>query len=151
APQSERTESHSQPSPQEIYLLALLIQIADFAKLEISAEIFRDINCRELFIKLTHTQGELQFSKIANEISNGAGEVLQQVLMTDTSTINDIPQEFEWAYRVIYGNYLQAQILDMRQQLIREPENTELLTKLQYFTNEKHNLRHSTPFTHKQG
>ncbi len=151
---AEETKQLAPPthvSPQEIYLLALLVQLKNFASLEISAEIFRDINCRELYLKLIHTQGVLDYGKISQEISDGAGEVLQQVLMTDLSNIADIQQEFAWVYKVLYGTYLQSQILDLRQQLTQEPENQTLLAKLQYFTIEKHNLASTSPLTSKQG
>jgi len=138
-------QSHA--SPQEIYLLALLLQMKDLSKIEISTEIFSDVNCRELFIKLTRLGNtDYDFTQIFAEISDGAAEVLQQVLLIDTSTITDIEQEFAWVYRILYGSYLQTQILALRQKLASETENSELLTKLQYFTTEKHNLKNSSPF-----
>jgi DNA primase len=141
------TAVQSHASPQEIYLLALLIQMKDLSNVEISTEIFSDVNCRELFIKLTRLGNtDYDFTQIFAEISDGASEVLQQVLLIDTSTITDVEQEFAWVYRVLYGSYLQTQILAMRQQLANEPENANLLTKLQYFTTEKHNLKSSSPF-----
>jgi DNA primase len=125
------------PNQREMYLLALILQINDVEGLDISQDIFQDVNCKEIFIKLSKFGDATgNFAKLAEELSDGGKEALQQILAIDVTGIDNFHEELQHVYKILYSTFLRAQILDLRRQLQSDAENTDLLSKLQYFTAE---------------
>lgn len=132
-------EPIGQPNPvaaKEIYLLALLLQVQNLPDMEISSDIFRDVDCREIFTKLRKIgDATTGFDQLAVELSDGAKEVLQQVLATDITGVNNSTSEFERTYRIVYANFLRQKILELRAKL-NETDDAQALIDLQYYIKE---------------
>ncbi len=139
--QSEPLRESPDINRREIYLLALLLQIKEISELEVSGEVFSDLDVREIFNRIVQL-GSLDdnLDKLADELSDGSLEVLQKVLSTDLDQVTNPKEEFLRVYKYAYANYLRAQILNMRRTLNIQPESTELLNKLQFFTKELRSL-----------
>lgn len=130
--------SHNLVNQKELYLLALLLQTPNLDTTDISQEVFMDPNCREVFINLGRTH---DFNQIAESISDGAREVLQQALATDITKVEDPASAAARVYRILYTNFTRSQILSLRQALTSHPEDEELLTKLTYYSRELKQLQ----------
>ncbi len=123
------------PSNREIYLLALFINVKADARPEISGEVFRDINCKEIFVQVSKMKDlDQDFTKFLSMIGDGAKETLQQVLATDLSSVVDPAAELTRIYKVLYKNHIRTKILELRQNLTSHPDDAQLLQQLQYFT-----------------
>lgn len=127
-PPSEIKRDH-----KEEYLLALILQVENVADLEISAEIFRDPACKQIYLLVLKSN---DFNHIASQLAPAQLEVLQQVLAIDVSGVSDFQAEFWKVYKGVYSNHLRQQILDIRRQLHQEPDNGQLLEKLKYVSDE---------------
>lgn len=144
-PTDKQLESTHSVDPEanvrETYLLALLVQLPDLNQVDISGEVFTDANVREIFNRVIQAGSiDDDFLGLVDNLSDGAIEVLQRVLSTELNHVSNTQAEFNRVYKMIYGNYLRAQILDMRRTLKLQPESTELLSKLQFFTSELKSL-----------
>lgn len=122
---------------REIYLLALLVQISQIGDLEVSKETFRDINCQEIFVAIQRVgDTTINFATLADSLSDGGKETLQQVLAVDLSNVSDLKGEFERVYQMAYTNFLRGQILELRRKLSVNLDDETSLQKLKYFTQE---------------
>jgi len=126
---------------REAYLLALLISVSDFSEIEISGEVFSDVNSKEVFSKLGKVgDARYNFVELAGSLTDGGKEALQEALAVDLSNIEDHKRELNTVYRSLYSTYLRKQILNLRSRLDKDPEDVELLKKLQYLTRELQRL-----------
>lgn len=146
ASQDKETDPSSQTEPailpmanrREVYLLALMLEVSSskIADLEISGEIFMDVNAKEIFVKIAAMHEPRNLSDVADELTDGAKETWQQVLSEDLSNILDQEKELRQTYKSAYKNYLQSKMLSLRTALSREPENIDILSELQYYSRE---------------
>lgn len=131
------TKLSTSPNQWEIYLLALIMQVSDMQKIEMSKDVFLDINCQEIFTRLSkYGNADTDFAKLMVELSDGALETLQQVLAADLTNVNDIFKEMERVYHMLYGNRLRSQILDLRHRLHLKPDDVDVISKLNFLTRE---------------
>lgn len=129
-------ESHV-VSTREIYILGLLLQIDSPKDLEISGEIFQDVNCREVFNQLQKLDNvNRDFTKLADSLSEGGREALQQALAVDITDIEAPQDELLRIYKTLYKNYLRREVLNLRTSLQTLPDDEQSLQKLTYLIKE---------------
>jgi hypothetical protein len=88
-----------------------------------------------------YPSNERNYSKISDEISPEAKELLQDILMVDLESIqSELEEEIVRIHDLLYTAYLRRKILDLRAGLNEEPENTAVLRKLQLLTSELQEL-----------
>lgn len=131
-------------SAREIYIISLLLQLPNFDNLDLSTESFQDVNCREVATQILHHQLNAtksdNFLKLAENLSEGGREILQQALAMDITDVEDPKAELLRMYKIIYANYVRSQILHLRQKLNSNPEDTDTLQKLNYYIQELNHL-----------
>lgn len=124
-------------STREIYILGLLLQIDSPKDLEISGDIFQDINCREVFSQIQKLEDiNKDFTRLADSLSEGGREALQQALAVDISDIEDPQDELLRIYHTLYKNYLRREVLNLRTSLQTLPDDEQSLQKLTYLIKE---------------
>ena len=112
------------------------MQIKNLPDMEVSSDIFQDVDCREIFTGLRKLGNATEkFDDLTVELSDGAKEVLQQVLATDITGVVDSASEFERTYRVVYTSFLRQKILELRTKL-KADEDAQALADLQYYIKE---------------
>lgn len=122
---------------REEYLIALLIQLDNIQDQAISLEAFTDPSSREILAALLNKgNASYDFADISSSLSDQAVSVLQSILAIDITDVQDIAGEFLRLYRILYGNFLRKQILELRQGLQADSGDEQVLAKLQYFTKE---------------
>ncbi|MBL8014587.1 MAG: DNA primase [Candidatus Doudnabacteria bacterium] len=118
---------------KEIYLLSLLLQVPNLKDLDISQEVFSDPACKDILVQMQKTS---DFATISANISDAGREALQQALALDVLSIEDPKAEAARVYRMLYTTSIRKEILNLRQALHENPDNEELLAKLQYYSKE---------------
>lgn len=124
-------------STREIYILGLLLQMESPRELEISGEIFQDVDCREVFAQIQKLDNlTTDFTKLADVLSEGGREALQQALAVDISEIEHPQEELLRIYKVLYKNHLRREVLNLRTSLQTLPDDEQSLQKLTYLIKE---------------
>lgn len=114
---------------RELYLLALLSALPTLPP--INPVVFKDVNCRELYDKIVSSPNREDLSAIADELTDGAREILQEILLFEVDQIESLDKEFESIYYQVYLDFLRGEILQLRTALQRDVENDELVLQLQ--------------------
>jgi DNA primase len=126
------TEKVEPADSKELYFLALLTASGEITQWPIAAEVFLDADCKTIYQLMLASSPNPNFSELGNKLSPRGQHLLQEILTTSLPDTVDV--EIQKTYQLLFTKYLRRQLLQLRQQLKHDSENTELLNQMQALT-----------------
>ncbi len=128
-PSSSKTISPVQKI--ERYFLSLLIQTDSISKFkDLNESFFKDEVCKKIFVEYYKAGDNKDLLKISQFLDEDSKKSLEDMLMFDATEIKYLDKELENVYSRMQKRSVRNEILSLKRLLNLEPENDELLSRL---------------------